>query len=761
MTRSVVADSDRALLRSLARWQDALLDEGSAPSLRDGRAHAARLLCRLLFCRMLEEQGLWRGPVPPTLPALDDLAELRLGVRLFGGLADTLPAPALLRLCEGRDGLGRAALGDAGFDVLGHVQERARGDNKHTGVYYSGPQVAGAMAEATVGRLARDAGDRALACWREGERATAHRLVQDELFGLRILDPACGAGAFLVAAAEVLLREHERLRDTASELAAPDAAARIVSRCLYGVDRDADAVAVARLNLWRWYCRVSGVLPLPATQLGVADSLVDPWPLPLPSAPPPLDGAFDVVLGNPPYLGEEGHKDLFRATAAAARVGRYYEAKMDYAGFFVHLGLDLVRRGGLVSFLLPSYLPTAHGARRLNRRLCEETAIELLCDFGEEPLFRATAPGLHSIVLRLRKEPSPTGRPVVARLARRPVAAERSRLWLPLLAGPPMLPDAAAAPSPWRCHLGPPQHQLLDARGALRLAPPEIEELLETMARRGRPLGGLYQVDTGIQAGPNAVTRKALAEVTPDTTALRPGQGVFVLSREERAALGLSEEELRLLRPFHPARQVRRYRAEEEVGGEILYLCAATCPDPEHFARRFPRVERHLRRFLPLLMARRECRLGRKPFYHLHWPRTEQIFLDRKLLGVRQTGRPCFALSEGPYFVDLAVNVIRPRPGAPDLAALLAVLNAAPAHLWFRHRGKRKGDLLQIDGAPLEAFPVPAMSTADEATLAALGLRLTKLHSTPGADADIREAEDEVDQLVADLFGVSLTGLSA
>ncbi|BCJ57167.1 hypothetical protein Jiend_05890 [Micromonospora endophytica] len=87
----------------------------------------------------------------------------------------------------------------------------------------------------------------------------------DELLTLKVLDPAMGSGAFLVAAcrylAEVLVRAWHRdgLPAELSELANgnPDqedlllAARRLVAaRCLYGVDRDDMAVELAKLSLW-------------------------------------------------------------------------------------------------------------------------------------------------------------------------------------------------------------------------------------------------------------------------------------------------------------------------------------------------------------------------------------------------------------------------------------------------------------------------------------------------------------------------------
>ncbi len=75
-----------------------------------------------------------------------------------------------------------------------------------------------------------------------------------ELLALKICDPACGSGAFLVAACRYLA---ERVAEAwqhegwiADDEPIRDAQRIISERCLYGVDRDPMAVEMAKLSLW-------------------------------------------------------------------------------------------------------------------------------------------------------------------------------------------------------------------------------------------------------------------------------------------------------------------------------------------------------------------------------------------------------------------------------------------------------------------------------------------------------------------------------
>lgn len=42
---------------------------------------------------------------------------------------------------------------------------------------------------------------------------------------------------------------------------------------------------------------------------------------------------FDIIITNPPYIGEKGHKEIFREIKQGT-LGKYYQGKMDLFYFF-------------------------------------------------------------------------------------------------------------------------------------------------------------------------------------------------------------------------------------------------------------------------------------------------------------------------------------------------------------------------------------------------------------------------------------------
>jgi hypothetical protein len=168
---------------------------------------------------------------------------------------------------EPRRGRIAIAYSDLGVEQLGSIYERVlelsperdrrsgmpllrRGDlRKSTGSFYTPRSLTEFIVRRTLEPLTREA-------------------TPEQVLALKVLDPAMGSGAFLVAACRELARAYEEalIRDGvagAGDWSARDRAGfrRLVAqKCLYGVDLNAMAVQLARLSLW--LCSLAADKPL-------------------------------------------------------------------------------------------------------------------------------------------------------------------------------------------------------------------------------------------------------------------------------------------------------------------------------------------------------------------------------------------------------------------------------------------------------------------------------------------------------------------
>ncbi|MEA2028945.1 MAG: DNA methyltransferase, partial [Campylobacterota bacterium] len=144
------------------------------------------------------------------------------------------------------------------------------------------------------------------------------------LLNIKILDPACGSGAFLNQALDYLISEHKAIQDdliTMGDITAYyEIEKSILENNLYGVDINEDATEIAKLSLWLKTAQKGRELTKLADKILVANSLLEmPFEM----------GSFDIVIGNPPYVRVQGLKSNYEDEAKLYEE-RYLSATGNY-----------------------------------------------------------------------------------------------------------------------------------------------------------------------------------------------------------------------------------------------------------------------------------------------------------------------------------------------------------------------------------------------------------------------------------------------
>ncbi|KAF5051918.1 Type IIS restriction enzyme Eco57I [anaerobic digester metagenome] len=288
---------------------------------------------------------------------------------------------------------------------------------KAGGVYYTPQYIVDYIVENTVGKLC------------QGK-------TPNKVSKLRILDPACGSGSFLLGAYKYLLQWHrdyysnqkdkKRLKDKIYEgkngelFLTIQEKKRILLNNIYGVDIDSQAVWVTKLSLLLKVLEGENKDALEAQQklfkeralpdldsnikcgnsligseiysdmdlelTGEEIRLINPFDWNHEFKDIMLDGRFDVIIGNPPYvdvkiLGNDVKQILSDNYLSASR-------RFDLYVPFVEKGLKLLSDKGFLSYIMPSMFTRRDYGIDLRKTINDLGSIEHVVDFGTNQVFK-------------------------------------------------------------------------------------------------------------------------------------------------------------------------------------------------------------------------------------------------------------------------------------------------------------------------------------------------------------------------------------
>lgn len=294
---------------------------------------------------------------------------------------------------------------ERGFPVEEVIKvEEKREKRKAGGLYYTPKWVTDYIVKQTVGRFIE-------------ERSS------DEILNIKILDPACGSGSFLIRVYDNLLQYHAKTKGVSPVELNSLERTGILTRNIYGVDLDSQAVEVTKLNLLLKALAQRKTLPLLGNNIRSGNSIVsgseeelrpyfgDNWwdkkPFNWEKEFKDImsEGGFDVVIGNPPYV--RPHKLETSDKQALWAQYQVYRAKSDIYACFIQRAIDLLKPGGYASYIVSNTFMSLESFAPLRRYILDNCCI-LYLGLTPKKVFEAAT--VETIVLGLKKESNEVAR---------------------------------------------------------------------------------------------------------------------------------------------------------------------------------------------------------------------------------------------------------------------------------------------------------------------------------------------------------------
>ena len=532
----------------------------------------------------------------------------------------------------------------------------------------------------------------------------------DAVAKLKVVDPACGSGSFLVEAYQQLLNYHldyyssekERKQALKNSLIYEtgknvykltiEEKQRILLNNIYGVDIDGQAVEVTKLSLYLKLLENEGretqgqlfkfsdikLLPSLDSNIKCGNSLVSSdyyhekdlslfddeamrkintfdWDKEFPEVF--AQGGFDCVIGNPPYVNISVFPELHTYLQTTYSV--IHTGYNDLMYYFMYRGIEFLKEDGLYGIITSNYFLGNEYAKKLRVFLSDK--ITKIVNFKNAKIFSAN---VHTALIFAEKHTTND-------IDIFTYSSDKA-------------PDSVIIENDYS--------YITMKRNTLGevwvLADSKEQHIIDKMKEGSILLGDIAIIEKGPGTGKN---------------------DVFILKKEIAEKLNLEKE---LLRNNVKNGDIQRYVFNDR-GTVLIYT------DNKTDIKKYPNIYKYLSAHKKELSLRNEVLKGAYQWYRLERPRNKTVFdAKEKIIVPYRASFNRFAYDNQQYFNNSDSNAFIVKEEEPFLLKYILVLLNSKLHNWFYgFIGKPKGNSREYFNKPLAEIPIKAISLEDQAPL--------------------------------------------
>lgn len=442
---------------------------------------------------------------------------------------------------------------------------------------------------------------------------------------------------------------------------------------------------------------------------------------------------FDIILGNPPYVGEKGNKEIFREIAITSLGKRFQIGKMDLFYYFFHLALDILNIKGTVNFITTNYYITATSGINLRKDIFERATILELINFNECKIFES-ALGQHNLITFLSKEKKVVDTRIIQTNRK-----GFSPINLNLILSKTDVDTQYTTVKSDEIYEG--DNYYIRLNSDLK-----NNNILEKIQKDNISLNKFCFINLGCHLVLSKITKKHIEKYG---AIFEENEGVYVLTEVEGNKLknNCTSEEILKIKSFIKNSDIVRFGVKKPKLN-LIYLRW------EDNIELYPNLKEHLNKFKVIRKDQIE-KYNEKtwPWFAIHRPREEFLFQKgEKIILPYRAKRNTFGYTTEELYAsgDVFYIILKEEyKNLINILYLLGILNSKLYYFWLYNKGKRKGDILEMYQQPLSEIPMKIISKEEQQKYVQIVERIIELKKL---DKDTQELEKQVDEMIYDLY---------
>lgn len=384
---------------------------------------------------------------------------------------------------------------------------------------------------------------------------------------------------------------------------------------------------------------------------------------------------FDFIVGNPPYVGQKGNKDLFEFFKSNKYWKDFYERKQDLYYYFIARGLEKLKKQGKLGFINPPYWLTAFATTNLKSEIKKRAKLLKVYDFKEQMVFDDAS--INGNIFIFERNENDENTPIeiyeynnitqsfdyyVSRFANNDL---KLGMW-----------------------------NIFDSN--------ENEDFFDRV--KSTRLGDIANISPGVQTGADRVSASHIKKL--NLSNMKVSEGIYVLTKEELEKKNFTSEELDFVKPFYKNSQIEKYCFDNNTEEYIIVTNKIDNIDD------YPNIKEHLIKYKPILDARyRNFALinadKEGKWYYLYGYRPNTNFEGRKIITPYRSKSNKFSISTSPLYGSIDIFYIDIIEKGIPIDYVLGILNSDLILYWLQKNCKKKGENLELYAEPLSNIPIP------------------------------------------------------